>query len=291
MNHPLLVLDCHYLCHRAFHSQKDLSFEGIKTGVIYGFLAAIGALKNQFQTDRIAFCFEGATLWRRIYFPAYKQKRIQYEEKADPVKLKARGDLCRQIDELRLRHLPRIGFGNIFYFPGHESDDIMAEMARKQEGEVILVTSDADMYQCLSPRVSMFSPQQKKFFTDEWFRKEYGTFPKNWALVKAMAGCATDGVPGIPGVGEETALKFIKGELPRHHKIYEVIKSAEAKEIVSRNRRLVELPFSDPGVPEIKIEDDVISQKGWNEVCLKLGIRSMVGRAPVYSRKCLKLDA
>lgn len=288
MNAPLLILDCHYLCHRAFHAQSDLSFHGIATGVIFGFLKQIGVLKNEFQTDRVGFCFEGDTLYRKIDFADYKMKRIQHEKKADPERLKARGDLCRQIEALRFHHLRNIGFRNIFYYPGWESDDIMARICQEEEGEVILVTSDADMYQCLAPNVRMYSPQKKKLFTDKWFTKEYGIQPRQWAVVKAMAGCDTDGVPGIPGVGEVTALKFIRGELSKTSQIYKTIKSPEAAEIVTRNRRLVELPYEAVPTPSPEWVPEQISQKGWDAVCAKLGMKSLAGRPPVYSRKWLK---
>lgn len=286
---PLLVFDCHYLCHRAFHAQKDLSFHGIATGVIYGFLKQIGHLKDTFQTDRIAFCFEDARSYRQIFFRGYKEKRRHESE--DPLKTKARGDLCRQIDALRSSYLRQIGFRNIYYYPGWESDDIMARIAKTAEpdDEVILVTSDADMYQLLAPNVLMYCPNKRKLLTEEWFRQSYGIQPWQWAMVKAMAGCQTDGVPGIPGVGEVTAVKFIRKQLPKTAAIYKTIMSERSAEIVKRNRSLVELPLADPPTPTPEWDDgELISTKGWNDVCTRLGIKSMIGRAPVFNRKMLK---
>lgn len=286
MNQPLLVFDCHYLCHRAFHAQKDLSFHGIATGVIYGFLKGIGYLKNQFQTDRIAFCFENDTSYRKIHFKPYKMKRLHDRE--EPEKAKARGDLCRQIDALRSSYLRQIGFKNIFYYPGWESDDIMAKITQIAKGEVILVTSDADMYQLLRSNVMMYSPYQKKLLTHSWFVKEYGIQPWQWAMVKAIAGCDSDGVPGIPGVGEVTAVKFLRRQLKKDSVAFKSIMSPEGCEIVKRNRGLVELPLADPPTPTPEWDgSERISTKGWNSVCSRLGIQSMIGRAPVFSRKVL----
>lgn len=285
MNQPLLILDCHYLCHRAFHAQQDLSWNGIATGVIFGFLKSIGVLKNEFATDRIGFCFEGTTLWRKTWFPEYKMKRQHHERETDPEKVRARGDLCRQIDALRTRHLPLIGFKNIFYYPGYESDDLMAKFAETEKGDVVLVTSDADLFQCLRPNVSIWDPNKKRLFTDKWFRKEYGIDPWRWAMVKAIAGCGSDGVPGIPGVGEITALKFIRGELKHSSKAWASIMSDEGKRVVLRNRKLVELPFKDPDTPLPELHEDNVKQDGWNEVCKSLGIRSLMDRAPIYSRR------
>lgn len=277
----LLVLDSHYLCHRAFHAQADLSHEGIKTGVIFGFLKDIGRLKAEFQTDRVAFCFEGSTLYRKVIFPDYKMKRIQAEQQ-DPVKIQARADLRRQIDTLRINHLPRIGFNNIFYFPGYESDDLMARFAERED-EVILITSDADMFQCLRENVMMYSPQKQRLFTESWFQQTYGIKPELWSLVKAISGCDSDGVPGIPGVGEITALRFVRGEAIQKRAL---IMCRESREIISRNRKLVQLPYE--GTPQLTLREDLISMKGWNDVCKGLGIRSMAGRPPVYSRRFLK---
>jgi DNA polymerase-1 len=286
---PLLVLDCHYLCHRAFHAQRDLSFHGIATGVIFGFLKSIGHLKETFQTDRVAFCFEDNKSYRHIFFSGYKEKRRHDQE--EPEKQRARGDLCRQIDALRSSYLRQIGFRNIFYYPGWESDDIMGRIAKDAapDDEVILVTSDADMYQLLAPNVLMYCPNKRKLMTDEWFRESYGILPWQWAMVKAMAGCATDGIPGIPGVGEITAVKFIRKQLPKTTAAYKAITSSNAAEIVKRNRALVELPLADPPTPTPEWDDsEKISQKGWDEVCRRLGIKSLVGRAPVFDRRMLK---
>lgn len=108
-------------------------------------------------------------------------------------------------------------------------------------------------------------------------------------MVKAMSGCDSDGVPGIPGVGEVTAVKFIRKELSKTSAIYKTIMSPESAEVVCRNRRLVELPYE--AVPTPTPEWDLsekISIKGWNHVCERLGIKSMIGRAPVFSRRMLK---
>lgn len=283
----LLVLDCHYLCHRALHAQKDLSWHGIATGVIFGFLKSITQLKHEFQTDRIAFCFESQNLYRKIIFPDYKLKR---GAKMDPVKIKARADLHQQINALRINLLPRIGFQNIFYYPGYESDDIMARLAQRYD-EIILVTSDADLYQCLSPNVMIYSPQKQRLFTVEWFRQEYGIEPNLWSLVKAIAGCPGDGVPGVPGVGEITALKFIRGEPIRNPKgARELILSNASKNIIRRNRQLVELPYEATPQIHLQPQPDLISTKGWNDVCNSLGIKSLTGRPPVFSRKALKKE-
>jgi 5'-3' exonuclease len=278
MKPPLLVLDVHYLCHRAFHSQGKLSWDGVATGVVFGFLKSIGSLKAEFQTDRVAFCFEGPWLHRTKDFPAYKSKRGLMNK--TPEELKARNELHSQIHALQTEYLPCIGFRNIFLEPGFESDDLMATISEKETGDVILVTSDADMFQCLRPNVRMYCASKKKIYTEGWFRKEYGIEPRDWAMVKAIAGCGTDGVPGIYGVGEKTAIKFLHDELDPNSKTYRDIMCVGGKMIVRRNRKLVELPYKDCPIP--KIQEDEIDRTGWEVVCENLGFKSLAGRPPVY---------
>jgi len=275
MTQPLLVLDAHYLCHRAFWSQRNLAWQGVPTGVIFGFLKSIGMLKAEFQTDRIAFCFESPASLRRKIFPAYKQKREM--KKLEPDVAAARLELLRQIDLLRDDYLPTMGFRNIFCFGGYESDDIMARIGQRDDW-VILVTSDQDLYQCLRPNLSIYAANEKKLITIKQFTKTYGIKPSQWAVMKALAGCSTDGVPGIGRVGETTALKWIRsGQAPSL--------TPEQKKIVHRNRLLVELPFDGCPTPEIRSDD--IDRNGWDVICSNLGMKSLLGRYPIYGQPSL----
>ena len=283
MNQPLLVLDCHYLCHRAFHSSKELEWQGRPTGVIFGFLKSITFLKDEFQTDRIAFCFEHPHLFRREIYPPYKRKR-HTTERTDEEKQSYEA-LAIQISQLHKRYLPQIGFKNVFCFRGMESDDVMAAIAAdaKVDEEVILVTADGDLLQCLRPNVSVYSPQKRELLTKDKFIAAHGIPPWQWVVVKAMAGCTSDEVKGIKGVGELTALRYLKGELKQASKAYQVINSSEGRAIVRRNRRLVQLPGE--GCPVPKIQEDQISREQWLKVCGMLGMRSLASRPPVATRR------
>lgn len=260
-----------------------LEYQGVKTGVIFQFLKTIGQLKDEFQTDRIAFCFEHPHLFRRDFYPDYKKRRnarvMTEEENA------ARTELNQQISELRTVYLPRIGFKNIFCDNGYESDDLMAALAKSvsPHDEMILVTADSDMYQVLAPNVMIYSPQKQKLLTCEWFVKRYKIFPRQWAVVKAICGCISDEVPGIKGIGEITALSYLQGHIKEGTSAHNSITSPEGKKIVRRNRALVELPFK--GCPIPKLVEDKLDVKGWQETCAKLGMKSLAGKPPIATRK------
>lgn len=285
MSAPWLILDCHYICHRAFHTAKNLSWKGISTGVVFGFLKSITSLKDEFQTDRVVFCFEHPHLFRRDVYPEYKRRR-NTKERTEEEK-KSYESLVIQISELRRRYLPKIGFKNVFSFRGMESDDIMAAVAMNlpKGDSAIIITADHDLYQCLGPNVEMFPPQSFKVLTEDWFIGHYGIRPSQWAVVKAIAGCPSDEVKGVPGVGEKTALKFVKGELVKTSKAYQAIVSAEGRAIVRRNRALVQLPFKGCPVPDL--QEDRISRKQWQEVCADLGMKSIASHPPISTRKLI----
>jgi len=286
MRPPLLVIDVHYLCHRAFHSsQKELTWKGRATGVIFGFLKSISFLKDEFQTDQIAFCFEHPHLFRRDIYPPYKRRR--HTKVKTPEEVKAYSSLIGQISLLHKIYLPKIGFRNVFCFRGMESDDIMAALARDcpDNEEAILVTADNDLLQCLKPNVTIYSPQKQKLFTQDWFVSTYGIEPREWAKVKAIAGCNGDEVEGIVGIGEKTALKYMTGALDMTSKAWKSITSSEGKATVRRNRPLVELPYE--GCPSPKLREDQVTKQAWVETCGLLGMRSISGHPPVATRKLM----
>lgn len=276
-----LVLDSHFLCYRAFHTAKELTWKGKSTGVIFGFLKDISRLKDEFHTDRIAFCFEHPHLYRRDVYPQYKMKRrkeLTSEEQEGFQQFK------HQIKKLRTEYLPRIGFNNVFSARGMESDDLMATICKDipDDEEVILVTADSDMWQCLKHNVSIYSPITRKLFTGEKFVADHMIAPSQWAWVKAIAGCSSDGVEGIKGVGEKTALKYLGGTLKNDASIYQAIKR-DWDSIVKRNLKLVTLPWV--GCPVPLLQEDELDVKEWREVCSELGMRSLKEHPPVATRR------
>ncbi len=268
----LLVLDVSNLCHRAWHALPKLSWRGQSTEVIFGFLRTVEHLRNHFATDNFAFCFEHPILFRRDTFPEYKLRR---EKNPDSSEL-PREQLYQQISDLRLKHLPNAGFRNIFCSKGMEADDLMAMIALSRAHiaglETILVSSDSDLYQCLlNPTVIIYSLHDKKIKTQEWFQKKYGIHPSRWAMVKSLAGCPTDGVPGISGVGEKTALKYVADALPTSSKGFQRIRSTVGRSVLDRNRQLVTLPHRLCPIPNLVDNGWNLSQ--WREVLNSLGIR------------------
>jgi 5'-3' exonuclease len=181
----------------------------------------------------------------------------------------------KQMELLRTEYLRIIGFHNNFWQDGYESDDIIASVTKSlvldlEEG--IIITADQDLYQLIRPNVKWYNPRSRILVSLQRFKREFGIRPKQWAKVKAIAGCKSDNVLGVKGVGEKTALLYVKGELNESHKKYRAIK-ANWKSVVLRNKPLVLLPFK--GTKSFALTKDFPTQKGWNKVTKALGMANV----------------
>lgn len=278
-----LILDSNYLCHRAFYAMGGLSNGEVLTGVVFGFMRDIVSLQDFHQTDNIIFCFDYGRSKRAIDYPEYKANRyesIVNGEQADKME-----ELLAQIKALRLDYLRSVGFNNVFFEKGFEADDLIAQLcADIKEDEIVIVSSDKDLYQLLSPRVSMHNPHKKTTITVQDFKKEWLISPIQWVDVKALAGCNTDNVKGIKGVGEKTAAKFLTGHLKPGSKAFKSI--VENNKIWRRNRGIVRLPY--PGTPSVKLESDCVTRAKWVALCERLGMSSLQSQPPISSRTSRK---
>lgn len=248
-----------------------LSFEGSATGIVYGFLKEIEVLKEFHRCGNILFCWDVGQKIRKTICPTYQKNRHKdYTEEEEAFEI----DFRFQMKRLRKEYLPLIGYKNIFWQNTYESDDIIASLCQNiDEGdEYIIISADHDLYQLLSGNVSMYSPSGNKRTTLQSFKQEYGIKPAEWPLVKALAGCSSDKVEGIKGVGEKTAIKFLTGQLKETTKAYKSLVDNKEK-VLERNLPIVKLPFE--GTWIFEIQKDELSEEGYNEVIDKLGMSSL----------------
>lgn len=286
MNRKYLLLDCNYLCHRAKHSTGSLSYDGDATGVIYGFLKSLSGYQDLFNTSNFVFCWDSNTSKRKEIYPEYKANRKNREYTDEEIEFDRA--FRKQMKKLRTTYLPMIGFKNVFIQHGYESDDILASIALNisDKDEAVIITSDKDLYQCIRYNVSVHNPQTFKILTLQGFKKQYRITPGEWAAVKAIAGCTTDDVKGIKGVGEKTAIKYLRGlkGVPyKSNKNLLAIDSIAGKNIVVRNFLLVKLPMK--GTKQFKLQQDELSEDGWKQVTKMLGMKSIRDRMPFGRRR------
>ena len=275
MPDTFLIVDVSFIAYRNFYAMGDLSHEGAKTGVPFGVFRDILSFQDTHQTDKIIFCFDGGYSVRSAIYPEYKLRREPKE--VDEELIEAKGEVARQLRLLRTKYLPKIGFRNILWQLGYEADDLIAEVCRwiKPDDVGVMVSSDQDLYQLLDgDRIILWNPRTHTPTTEASFRREWGIGPECWATVKSIAGCSSDSVPGVNGVGEKTAIKFLKGELNRDGKKFtDIVHNSALRE---RNLKLVTLPF--PGVDPFRHQKDRVTVERWEWVLNKLGVKSLMKR-------------
>jgi len=247
LEQKILVVDSNYLCHRAFHTTGPLSYNETPTGVIFGFLNQLFTLGKAVRPDEVVFVWDSRKSLRKKRYPFYKDRNKT--ETPDQELL----DAFAQFRLLRTQILPELGFCNNFIQGGYEADDIIAKivMSHAEHQEFITASGDADLFQLLdyTDVYSMPSTKEIKTVTRESFTAEHGITPNQWVQVKQIAGCTSDTVPGIKGVGEKTAIKYLKGELKEDSVKARAIQSGQ--DIIDRNEWLVKLPLPGTALPEM----------------------------------------
>ncbi len=272
-----IIVDSHYVCHAAKYVLPTLSYGERGTGVVFGFLSRVLGLAETFKCRNFIFAWESPgghrELKRRALYSGYKERagdRAPEEVDLDRIAVP-------QFGEVRSCMLPDLGFRCQLQVPGYEADDVIAKViADNPEDEFVVVSRDEDLYQLLRPNVVMYDPKEKRVFSAADFYVRYGIPPRLWVKVKTLAGCSGDGVPGVKGVAEKTALRYVLGELPPHYKTWNAIRAAESKGETELARRLVKLPFDDE-LPDYRLGDsDEFRMDRFIKVCERYGFRSFL---------------
>ncbi|MFN3974862.1 MAG: DNA polymerase I [Dehalococcoidia bacterium] len=205
---PLLMLmDGHALVHRAWHAiQKPLTLSatGQEVRAVYGFASTFLRAIQDFTPTHCAIAFDlPAPTFRHERFASYKAHRPKA-----PVELSQQFPLVRRVVEAF--RVP------IYEAPGYEADDVLATLASQahaQGVEVLILTGDTDTLQLVGPGVRValhYRMQERAIFDQDKVRERYGGLsPAQLPHLKALIGDPTDNVPGVPSIGEKTAINLL----------------------------------------------------------------------------------
>ena len=229
----LVVIDGNSILNRAFYgimSSKMLqTADGTYTNAVYGFLAILFKLLEDVNPDYMAVAFDVKHPTKRHeMYKEYKGTR-----KGMPDELASQMPIIK--DVLKAMNI------TVIEKEGYEADDILGTLAKYSEKkgmEVILLTGDRDSFQLVSDNIIIRMPRTKGGKTEtENFDKSkilevYGIEPKQLIEVKGLMGDSSDNIPGVPGVGEKTALNLIK----EYHTIDEIYERLEAGEQIAKGK-------------------------------------------------------
>lgn len=207
-NRPrLLLMDGHSLAYRAFFALPAENFttgSGQPTNAVYGFASMLANTLRDEAPTHFAVAFDvSRKTWRSQEFPEYKANRSK-----TPDEFRGQVELIGELlDAMR---------ADRFAVDGFEADDVIATLATQAEAagfEVLIVTGDRDSFQLITDNVTVLYPtkgvSELTRFTPAKVEEKYGLTPRQYPDFAALRGDPSDNLPGIPGVGEKTAAKWI----------------------------------------------------------------------------------
>jgi DNA polymerase-1 len=199
---PLYLIDGHNVLYRTFYGIPRLSApDGTPTNAILGVARILLKILKEDRPAAIAAVFDSREPTpRHNLYPEYKATRLSVPE-----------DLAAQIP-LVMEVIDALGIPRI-QVPGAEADDIigtLSRMAGEREMEVVIVSSDKDLYQLVTPGVRVRDALKEKIVGEAEVRDTFGVAPSQVPDLLALSGDPSDNVPGVPGIGEKTAAELIR---------------------------------------------------------------------------------
>ena len=261
----IMLLDTASLYFRAYFGVPDSvkAPDGTPVNAVRGLLEFIDRLVRDRHPDDLVACMDAdwRPQWRVDLIPSYKAHRVAEEHEAGPDEEEVPDTLSPQVpvieDVLDALGIARVGVA------GYEADDVIGTFTARATGPVDIVTGDRDLFQLVDDKrqVRVLYPLKgvgNMQLTDEaLLREKYAVDGPGYADLALLRGDPSDGLPGVPGIGEKTAAKLLAefGDLAG---IMAAVDDPKAKLTPSQRRRLDEArPYVAVAPKVIKVADDV----------------------------------
>jgi DNA polymerase-1 len=208
INDRVLIVDGLNTFIRSYAASPVMNSDGIHVGGISGTLLSIGHAIKFINPTRVIVVFDGknGSQKRRQLYPEYKSNR----------KVKIRLNRSEEVEKqdnqleqlLRLLQYFEILPFTVITLDSTEADDVVAYIAHDYlKEQVFIMSSDKDFLQLVDDRVHIWSPTKKKLYYTADVFEQYGVYPCNFPLYRAVTGDASDNIKGIDGIGDKTLLK------------------------------------------------------------------------------------
>jgi len=279
LNSKVLLIDSMNTFLRSFAMINHMNPSGAHIGGLTGFLKSIGFAIRHIKPTRVILVFDGtgSTTNKKNLFSEYKaHRKIQritnwdgFESKDDESE-SIENQLVRLVQYLRCLPVGMLSIDKV------EADDVIGYITNKAEDEVYIMSADQDFLQLVTPKVTVYSPIKKKFYTPKLVKEEYGLYPQNFLSKKILMGDTSDNIPGVKGLGPKKLFKLFpeledvnkvtlenilekSKELVDEHGLYGDICNFKQQLLV--NEQLMDL--SDPDMPENSIVeiDEVLNNE------------------------------
>jgi len=221
----LLLIDGNAILHRGYHAYPPLTNpKGEMINAVFGFFSMLLTVFADQKPDYLVVCFDrGKPTFRQSMFAGYHAHRPKMADDFHPQV----AIVHELLEKMNVR---------IFELDGYEADDLIGTIATKAvdefNEEVVIVTGDRDLLQLVNPQVKVLMPllgfTKTVLFDEAKIEEKYGVHPRQFVDYKALIGDASDGYPGVTGIGPKTAAKLLK-EHGTFEKLYEDVGSLPEK--------------------------------------------------------------
>lgn len=225
----LLIFDGNHLFHRIYHTTSGTNLatkSGMPSGVVHGFLSSVCSLIRMFEPDRVFVAWDRKSRYRTQLIETYRKKlphdsvlfnsapefykASRYKDRTNADHTRFQELLLPQMVDIQ-QMIPLMGITQ-FIVDGVEGDDLIGltvDYFAQPDNDITIISSDRDLYQLLAPNVSLYDPIKKAKYTESHFRTEFRIDPYRYPEIKALTGDKNDDIPGVPGIGEKTAIELI----------------------------------------------------------------------------------
>lgn len=207
-NSRVLIVDGLNTFIRSYAASPVTNEHGIHVGGISGTLLSIGHAIKAINPTRVIITFDGknGSAKRKQLFAEYKANRKVKIRLNRPEVVDSEDNQLFQLMRL-VEYLDTLPVSTVV-MDNAEADDIIAYMVEscfhKEGNQVYIMSSDKDFYQLVSPKVIVWSPTKKKLYFEQDVAEEYGIYPTNFVLYRALLGDKSDNIGGVNGIGEKT---------------------------------------------------------------------------------------
>lgn len=236
----LLLVDGHYYLYRSFFAIRGLkNSRGEPTNAIYGFIKALRKMLADVKPDKAAVIWDAGLPARRVELqPAYKQNRSSMPD-----------DLRPQEDWLQ-KNICLLGTQSV-ELPNTEADDLIASYAyaaRKDGADVVIATNDKDILQLVDANIHIYSTNKTDIKEGGFALLGPAEVAEKWGVpaariadVLALTGDSSDNIPGVPGIGDKTAVHLVTayGSIQAMLENPSLIENPRLREKITANREVI----------------------------------------------------
>ncbi|HSR89644.1 MAG TPA: DNA polymerase I [Candidatus Udaeobacter sp.] len=298
----IIVIDGNAIIHRAYHAIPPMTTKkGVMVNAVYGFTSMLLKVWKDLQPSCIAVTFDMAgPTFRHAQYKEYKATRVKADQAL--------------YDQIPLVHEVVESFGlPIYEKKGYEADDVIGtivkNLEKEKDAEVFVVTGDMDTLQLVSDKTKVYTLRKGisdvVVYDPQAVKDRFGFGPEKMIDYKALRGDTSDNIPGVPGIGEKTALELILKfgsieniykQLKNKEKIDKELKPGVIKKLVEGKdsaQMSKELSTIDCAVPDLKFDSKhceikELDKEKINHLFQKFEFVSLLKRIPGFSSEMEK---